>query len=134
MKMGTERVKATAPLVVLVALGSAAALIIRGDVSDPSTGGVKAMAAALAVVCGAALACKGLGRWKHLGITGPSRNAVPIQLLGSRGLGDGRTLLVVDVAGERFLISSGRDSVALLSKLTGPSSPSPEAMAGGGDA
>ncbi len=134
MKMGTGKAKAIGPLVVLVALGSAAALIMRGDVSDPTSGGVKALGAAVAVVCGAALACKGLGRWSPLGMTAPSRNAVPIQLLGSRGLGDGRTLLVVDVAGERFLISSGRDSVVLLSKLAVASSPPPEVTAEGGDA
>ncbi|MGQ9655136.1 MAG: flagellar biosynthetic protein FliO [Thermodesulfobacteriota bacterium] len=134
MKMGTGKVKAPGPLVILVALGVAAALVIRGDTSDPTIGGIKALAAVIAVVCGAALACKGLGRWSPLRMARPSCSAVPIQLLGSRGLGDGRTLLVVDVAGERFLISSGRDSVVLLSKLARASSPPGEVKAGGGDA
>lgn len=133
MRIEAGKVKAPGPLVILVALGAATALLIRGDMSDPITGGVKALAAVIAVVCGAALACKGLGSWNPLGIRGPGGSAVPIQLLGSRGLGDGRTLLVVDVAGERFLISSGRDSVVLLSKLAGASSPQSEVMAGGGD-
>lgn len=42
---------------------------------------------------------------------------VPIQVTGVKALGQGKTLLVVEVEGERFLLSSGKDGVELLARL-----------------
>lgn len=41
-----------------------------------------------------------------------------IQVKGAKPVGQGRTLLVVEVEGERFLLCSGRENVELLAKLS----------------
>lgn len=53
-----------------------------------------------------------------------------IEVKGAKAVGQGRTLLVVEVEGERFLLCSGKENVELLAKLSnaqhGPSSPQEE--------
>lgn len=41
-----------------------------------------------------------------------------IEVKGARPVGQGRTLLVVEVEGERFLLCSGKENVELLAKLS----------------
>jgi flagellar biogenesis protein FliO len=42
-----------------------------------------------------------------------------IHILGVKGLGHGQSLLVVEVAGERFLLGACKDKIVYLARLTG---------------
>lgn len=103
----------------LLALGGLAAggLLLNIDAQKPLGGGLRAVAALVFVLgvlfVGSTLVKKFSSR---LGRVVP-RSTVDIEVKGTRGIGSGRWLLVVQVAGESFLISSGRDGVELLAKL-----------------
>jgi flagellar biogenesis protein FliO len=43
---------------------------------------------------------------------------VPVEIVGGTSLGDGRSLLVVEVEGDRFLLGLSRNRVDLLSRLS----------------
>lgn len=49
---------------------------------------------------------------------GPGVQGSLIQIRGIKAVGQGRTLLVVDVEGERFLLCSGKENLELLARLS----------------
>jgi flagellar biogenesis protein FliO len=96
---------------------AAAALIFRIESTEPLTVGVRAVAALFLVLGIAVVGLQWLKKWQQQSLDGGQGPAVPIRILGSRGLGDGRSLFVVDVAGERFLIGGGKEGIVNLARL-----------------
>jgi flagellar biogenesis protein FliO len=115
----------------LALLLAGAWVTLRADASDTASNGLRAAAALLVVLGIAFLGTHGLKSWSQRG-HGQARGAsVPIHVLGAKGLGDGRSLLVVEVEGDRFLISQGRDAVVLLAQLSASDACSGEPMVQG---
>jgi hypothetical protein len=109
-----------------------ATVLARSDGPGPIPGGAQAVGALLLVLGVAFVGIHGLKRWSKVAARPAEGASVPIQVLGVRGLGDGRSLVVVDVEGERFLLSSGRDALKLLARISAPGSHSPKGPIPGG--
>jgi flagellar biogenesis protein FliO len=102
-------------IVVLMVIGAGVAARLGGQ--DAAGPGMQTAAALVSVVGLALVVLRGLQRWGARAGSMAGSLPVEIRILGAVALGEGRRLLVVGVADERFLLSSGRDSVRLLSRL-----------------
>jgi flagellar biogenesis protein FliO len=102
-------------ILVLVAVG----MIVRPEASDVTSSGLRAVAALCVVLgltfVGAHWVKKWAQRTGHLGV----HSGVGIQILGIKGLGSGRSILLVEVDGERLLLGAGRDTIVCLAHLAG---------------
>jgi flagellar biogenesis protein FliO len=86
--------------------------------TDPLAGGIRAGAALLLVIGIAYLGAQGFKKWSTRTGAMTAASTVPINVIGARGLGDGKSLLVVEVAEERLLLGAGREGIVFLTQLS----------------
>ena len=115
----------------VVALGGLAAigLVLAAEPARPLADPVR-VGGALFVVLGVLFLASNLARKFSSRLKGVlPKSSVKIEVAGTKGIGGGRVLLVVEVAGESFLLSSGKEGVAMLARLA-PEERSQEPEAG----
>jgi flagellar biogenesis protein FliO len=105
---------------ILSAAGMGAALwMIRSRVPAGTSTGLESMGAILLVLGLAFLAPWALRLISNRLHQGAGASDLPIQVRGVRPMGQGRSLLIVEVEGERFLLCSGKERMELVAKLSG---------------
>jgi flagellar biogenesis protein FliO len=105
---------------ILSAAGMGAALwMIRSSLPAGTSRGLESLGAILFVLGLAFLAPWGLKLISSRLQQGTGASDLPIHVRGVRPMGQGRSLLVVEVEGERFLLCSGKERMELVAKLSG---------------
>jgi hypothetical protein len=99
-------------------LGSLVALL-RLEAEEPFTQGIRALVATALVLGLVFVGAHFAKKLPHTAGAIVSSTSVPIHVLGTKGMGDGRFLVVVEVAGERFLLGMGRSGFVRLAQIGG---------------